>query len=218
LEFDDMREQLLRNLQDEIASITDPDPFDPWPRHQQHSGASIAVKAATLRLAGGPPRIAAGEDRALVAKLARLDARIRHALHIKVTVSGRAHGRATGGMAETIKRRLQHRDWLTDASLEPTIDAYRRILTCARLRSARRDGENTQSLAADLGINRQTLRAALQAPYFGMAWEIIQQASPLLHRRRVAFADLARETRQALALRDDLRAAMALPKLSLIAE
>ncbi len=204
LEFDDMREALLLSLQDEIAAFVDPDPFDPWPRHQQHSGASIAVRACVLRRAGGVPRIAAGEDRALVANLCLVDAKIRHAPNIQVVVSGRLQGRAAGGMAETLARRLQRLDRLTDDRLEPTVDAYRRVLTRRRLRGVSRGDTALEDLATDLLIDPQTLRAALQAPYFGQAWACIQRESPVLRRRRVAFVDLARETRQAFALRGQL--------------
>jgi GT2 family glycosyltransferase len=209
LQFDDMRETLLLNLQDEIAAIADPDPADPWPRHQQNSGASIAMRADMLRLAGGAPRVAAGEDRALVANLAMVDAKIRHAPHIKVVVSGRLHGRAAGGMAETITRRMQRPDWHTDEMLEPTVDAYRRVLTRLRLRGIRNGDLVPEGFATDLLIMPESLQAALQARYFGTAWASIQRASPVLRRRRVAYMDLARETRQAIALRDDLRANLA---------
>jgi GT2 family glycosyltransferase len=209
LEFDDMRETLLIALQDEIAAIVDPDPFDPWPRHQQNSGASIAVRADILRLAGGPPRTACGEDRALIAKLALIDAKIRHAPHIQVAVSGRLNGRAVGGMADTIARRLQRQDYLTDDIVEPTVDAYRRVLSRLRLRGVGQGLTNPYDLAADLLIAPPILLGALQAPYFGAAWAQIERESPVLRRRRrVAFMELARETRQAFALRDHLHATL----------
>jgi len=209
LEFDDMRESLLLALQDEIGTIVDPEPFDPWPRHQQHSGASIALRATVLRRAGGAPRVASGEDRALVASLALIDAKIRHAPQIQVVVSGRSNGRAAGGMAETIARRLLRPDRLTDEMLEPTVDAYRRVLTRLRLRGIYRGETVPEDFTTDLIIAPQTLHAALQEPYFGAAWASIQRASPTLRRRRVEYVDLARETRQALALRHHLRAAAA---------
>jgi hypothetical protein len=212
LAFDDMREAFLLGLQDEISAIVEPDPFDPWPRHQHHSGASIAVRAEALRRAGGAPRVTVGEDRALVANLALVDARIRHAPHIQVTVSGRLDGRAAGGMAATMTRRLAQQDRLTDEALEPTVDAFRRCITRERLRGLGRGsgdgGAGGATLATDLMIAPELLRDALLAPYFGAAWAAIQRESPILRRRRVAFLDLARETRQALALRDELRMAL----------
>jgi cellulose synthase/poly-beta-1,6-N-acetylglucosamine synthase-like glycosyltransferase len=61
LELDDMREKLLLKAIDEVIAITDPEPADPWPRHQQNSGASIAVKATLLRQVGGAPHVSVVE-------------------------------------------------------------------------------------------------------------------------------------------------------------
>ncbi len=211
VEFEQKCETRLLSLHDEIAAIVDPDASDPWPRHQHNSGASLAMRAAMLRRAGGAPRIASGEDRALVAKLALYDAKIRHAPGIQVQVSGRLQGRATGGMADTISRRLRRQDRLTDEMLEPTVDAYRRVLTRLRLRDLR-NGATTPGtvarLSTDLLIPPDLLVSALPETHFGTAWQTIQRASPMLRRRRIAFLDLARETRQALALRDHLRATL----------
>jgi GT2 family glycosyltransferase len=204
LAFDDMREALLLRLQDGMVALVDPDAADPWPRHQQNSGASLAVRAAVLRRAGGAPAVAAGEDRALVAALRLHDARVRHAPHIVVPVSGRLEGRAAGGMAETLKRRAQMPDVMADERLEPTVDALRRAMARARLRAARRGGGDSAVLAADLLIGRRAAEAALLAPTFGIAWRDVQAQSPVLQRRRVGFSQLARETRQAFALLEDL--------------
>jgi len=208
--FDGMREALLLELHDEIAALVDPDPADPWPRHQAHSGASIAVRAAALRRAGGPPSVAAGEDRALIAKLRLVDAKIRHAPEIAVTVSARFLGRAQGGMAETLARRVASQDALVDEQIEPTVDFYRRVLTQARLRGARDDEEALSELARDLLIRPVALQTVLaEEPYFGAAWDRVQRISPMLRRRRLSFSQLARETRQALALAAQLRFAQA---------
>jgi GT2 family glycosyltransferase len=203
LHFDGMREAFLHRIEDEIDALSDPDPADPWPRHQQHSGASIAVRAAVLRAAGGAPHVASGEDRALIERLRLVDARIRHAPDIAVRVSGRVEGRAAGGMAEAIKRRLHRRDELTDDRLEPAVDAYRRALAKARLRNLRA-GAAGEGLAEDLLISEAAMARALRAGHFGAAWADVQRLSPVLQRRRVPFANLARETRQAILLRDHL--------------
>jgi GT2 family glycosyltransferase len=212
LHFDDLRERFLLGLLDEISACIDPDPADPWPRHQQHSGASIAVRAAALRKAGGPPGVPNGEDRALIERLRQVDARIRHAPDICVPVSGRLDGRAEGGMAAAIKRRTSRQDALTDEALEPTVDAYRRVLARARLRGVFAGAGGQAALAKDLLIEPRAMQAALDTEYFGTAWGNVQQASPVLQRRRVAFADLARETRHALRMRNDIRENQAGPQ------
>ncbi len=201
LHFDLARESMYAALLDEIAARVDPDPADPWPRHQQHSGASIAMTAAILRAAGGAPRVPSGEDRALIARFRLLDAKIRHAPDIEVAVSGRLDGRAKGGMAESLKRRAHRADEETDDALEPAVDAYRRVLARASLRGVRDDPEAAAALARDLLMHEHIMEAALQSRTFGAAWAVVENASPVLQRRRLKFVDLARETRQAIALR-----------------
>jgi glycosyltransferase involved in cell wall biosynthesis len=204
LHQDDERETFLLSVLDEISALMNPDPFDPWPRHQEQSGASIAVRCDVLSFAGGPPRVATCEDRALIECLRLVDARIRHAPDIVVQVSGRLEGRAMGGMAETIKRRIVQQDALTDAKLEPAIDAFRRAEAQARLRAARQGLGDSVALARDLLIDPAEMRRLLEVSYFGQAWTDLQVASPMLQRRRVEFIGLAREIRIALGLREKL--------------
>jgi GT2 family glycosyltransferase len=206
LHEDHATEERCLTALDELDHALNPDPHDPWPRHTQHSGASIAVTAAALRRAGGPPSVAAGEDRALVASLRAADGKIRHAPEIVVTVSGRLQGRAAGGMAETISRRLAWPDAWADEAVEPAIDAYRRALAKAGLRSVRAGEKSGQSLADDLLMSPSAIRWAQLHPYFGAAWNMVQRLSPVLHRRRVAVADLPKETRQAAHLCQQLAA------------
>ena len=125
LHEDDARECAYDRLCDEIHGLLDPDPADPLPRHTQHSGASIAVTAAAFARCGGVPAIPSGEDRALIAALRRVDARIRHAPEVHVSVSGRTEGRSEGGMADTIRRRLAKPDEYIDDRLEPALDCAR---------------------------------------------------------------------------------------------
>jgi glycosyltransferase involved in cell wall biosynthesis len=202
LHFDLAREAMYAAVLDEIAALVDPDPADPWPRHQQHSGASIAMTSAILRAAGGAPQVPVGEDRALIERFRLIDARIRHAPDIEVSVSGRLEGRAKGGMAEALNRRARRLDEATDAALEPAVDAYRRVLARARLRNIVQNSRAAALLAQDLLIPPSAMAAALQAGTFGRTWAMVQQQSPVLQRRRVKFVNLARETRQAMELRD----------------
>ena len=136
LHEDDARECEYDALCDRIHALLDPDPFDPEPRHTQHSGASIAVTVEAYRRCGGIPPIASGEDRALIAALRRVGASIRHSPAVHVTVSGRTVGRATGGMAETIRRRLEKPDEFLDDRLELAMNCARRAAARGTLRTA----------------------------------------------------------------------------------
>lgn len=122
LHADDQRECELLDLLDEITCVLDPDPHDPRPRHVHAAGASLAVSNAIFRRVGGVPKVASGEDRALVHALTLMDARIRHDVGVAVVASGRLEGRATGGMADTIRRRMRQQDEYTDDLVEPAAE------------------------------------------------------------------------------------------------
>ncbi len=206
LHDDDALECELLDLLDQIAFMVDPEPHDPRPRHGQASGASLAISSEGFRRVGGIPPVASGEDRALVEALMHIDARVRHEPDIVVVVSGRLDGRATGGMADTIRRRMISQDEYCDDLVEPAADRFRRIDFRRRTRLAWRDLPNTRAeLAADLGLARPRLDRLLAEPYFGRAWANIQEASPILIRRKVKFVDLPHQielARQFLSPRD----------------
>jgi len=193
LHADDAVECALTEMLDRIAAQLDPDPADPWPRHTEAAGASLAVTIAAFNRVGGFPPRPSGEDRAFVCALARLDGRIRHDPEVVVSVSGRIHGRAHGGMADTIRRRMQQQDEYADVTVEPAADAYRRIDFRRRVRLAWRETVPGEALAADLGIPEPQLRALLNTRTFGAAWADIEARSPFLIRRRVRFTELPRQ-------------------------
>jgi hypothetical protein len=201
LHADDARECELAALLDEISACLDPDPADKLPRHTQHSGASIAVTVAVWRRAGGMPPVPTGEDRAFMENLRRVDARIRHAPAVRVVVSGRTQGRAAGGMAETIARRMIQQDEFADCTIEPAEDRFRRAMLRGQVRAAwslpvRDVGE----MAHTLHVPTEIVCAALAQRFFGAAWATLEACSPLLARRRVRFADLPTEILAARAL------------------
>lgn len=90
------------SLSDELTAILDPIPHDPWPRHQDHTGASLAVRASVYRAVGGIPTLAFREDLGFVNAVVRAGYRLVHAPDVKVVVSARLKGRAPGGMADCI--------------------------------------------------------------------------------------------------------------------
>jgi GT2 family glycosyltransferase len=201
LHADDALERELACLIDELTHLLDPDPHDPWPRHGEHSGASIAVRVAAWRRAGGVPPIASGEDRAFIDRLRQIDARIRHAPGVRVTVSGRTVGRAAGGMADTIRRRIVRQDEFIDSAIEPAADRLRRISWRAQARALWEGlGTDHVGLARGMGVTSGLVRCALAAPFFGAAWARLERASPLLCARAVRFVDLPAEIEAARAL------------------
>jgi hypothetical protein len=200
LHADDALECRLIELLDRIANRLDPDPADPVPRHTEAAGASLAVTPAAFRRGGGIPELPSGEDRAFVRALARIDARIRHDPSVVVSVSGRTIGRAPGGMADTIRRRMQRQDEFTDEQVEPAVDAYRRYDFRSRVRRAWRRQSLSPELAIDLGLSPRLLDRMLAERYFGSAWACIEAASPFLMRRRVRFSELPRQIDHALHL------------------
>ncbi|MFN3473033.1 MAG: glycosyltransferase [Blastomonas sp.] len=87
-----------------IEDAIDPVAWDLPPRHGDHTGASLAITLRAYREAGGVPRIASGEDRALVMAALAHGARLAHPHDVWINVSPRRDGRAAGGMAEDMAR------------------------------------------------------------------------------------------------------------------
>ncbi len=206
LHADDALERRLIGLVDQMGWLVDPDPHDPPPRHVEASGASLAVWVAAFERVGGIPAVASGEDRAFVDALRQIDARIRHDPAIEVIVSGRIAGRAEGGMADAIRRRMVRQDEFTDDGVEPAADALRRLMLRVRARLAwiasaenRARGDNAlgdlgeNGLAAELAVDPAWLIETLAGRYFGAGWAAIEARSPVLRRRAVRFVDLPAE-------------------------
>ena len=224
LHADDAREVAYGRLLDEIGSMLLPDAADPWPRHSEESGASLAIPEAVFRQVGGVPDVASGEDRALITRLRSMDARVRHDPGIAVVVSGRIEGRAPGGMADTMQRRMVQQDEFVDERIEPALEAFRRLRMQEQLHALRRGlrcGQHrelymealqpresdpaVQRLAWALAVAPCKVVEAVVSPWYGAGWAALEAESPTLLRRRVAFCDLPRETARALRIRDFIR-------------
>ena len=200
----DLREREAREAAyaaqlDEIAALVDPDEHDPWPRHPAHSGASIALSLAAFRRIGGVPPLPVGEDRALFEALRRSGMRVRHCAEARVLVSCRLDGRATGGMADTLQRRLAGLDQAPlDATLEPVIDAFLRLRCRRALRSRWADPMRRGipwGLALALGLSPRAAAEISAMPEFWCAWEAFQARAWLLrHRRPLRGRDLGRQS------------------------
>ncbi|NNJ24300.1 hypothetical protein LzC2_03560 [Planctomycetes bacterium LzC2] len=93
-----------RRLSDRLAWLIDPEPDDPWPRHTDEAGASLAITAEALRRCGGFPALRCGEDRALADAVRRAGGRVRHDPRVSVRTSRRRDGRCPGGLADLLTR------------------------------------------------------------------------------------------------------------------
>jgi hypothetical protein len=195
-------------LLDEIATLVDPTPWDPWPRYE-HSGASIAATWDAYRRAGGMPMTPLAEDREFFRALDCIDAKLRHAPDVAVVVSGRMLGRAAGGMADTIRRRLERPDAFLDERLEPPADLAHRFRLRRSLRVAWLSGadsvESIIPLADALALPMAQLRDVMPSSALGALWKQVEGMSPVLMRRRIPARLVHLAIARATNLRDWLR-------------
>lgn len=196
-------------LQAELTARLDPQVHDPWPNHLWAWGASLAVRADVYARAGGLPDRPLAEDRAFVERLEETDARVRHALDVRVLTSARREGRAPGGLATLVSAYAEGEAHPCDAALEPAAAAARRAGLRRRLRAAWRGEASLAGLSARLELPPARLEALLSEPTFGLAWRTAERESPCLTRTRLHPGDLAREAAQAERLLARLRPARA---------
>src|SRR6202012_5420221 len=103
----------------------------------------------------------------------------------------RIDGRAVGGMAETILRRLLRPDEMLDDRLEPAKTCALRARCRATARRAyERPGFSRDALASLLGLPTHLVESAFDLPFFGRAWRSLEHAPPKLRRVRVPVSAL----------------------------
>jgi hypothetical protein len=186
--LEDRYERLLT----ELFWLLDPLEHNPWPHHATISGASLGVSRTAYCRVGRLPRVALGEDKALVALLSRQDARIRYSPTIRVITSGRTNGRAPGGVADTLAIRSREPETFCDEALEPFRTAFARALWRGRLRRMQAAGRLAidQDWVAQLGLSACDVNDILKEAPFGAAWNIIEERSSLFARHLLRPAEL----------------------------
>lgn len=93
------RDRQYGELVSHLEHLLDPQPGDPWPRHQHHFGSSLACTPQAYAKAGGMPESPVLEDAAFVHQLRRAGLRLRHEPAVRIFTSGRLQGRAKMGLA-----------------------------------------------------------------------------------------------------------------------
>ena len=91
-----LQDVTYRSLVSLLESVVDPDPGDPWPRHFQHYGPSLAVTKEMYMACGGMPPIRSIEDAAFAWALERIDVTFVHDLAVRVYTSDRDSDRIEG--------------------------------------------------------------------------------------------------------------------------
>ena len=97
------RDRRYQRLVAQLEDRLDPQDGDPWPRHLEHFGASLAVTPEAYARAGGMPPVTPLEDVAFVSELRRVGAKLRHQPEVKVYTSSRMHGRVEVGLSGQLK-------------------------------------------------------------------------------------------------------------------
>ncbi|WP_428515087.1 glycosyltransferase family A protein [Roseovarius sp.] len=119
-----------------LRALIDPLAHDPAPGGLGAAGASLAFRMPLYSDTGGIPALPGNEDRAFATIAEDRGWRVRHSQKVRVLTSCRLDGRAPGGMAEALARRISDPDPLVDSALEPADRTVQRL----RLRQARRVG------------------------------------------------------------------------------
>ncbi len=91
-----LQDVTYRSLQTLLESMVDPDLKDPWPRHFQHYGPSLAVSVEAYVACGGMPPVRCIEDAAFTWALERIDVHIVHDPAVRVYTSDRDSDRVEG--------------------------------------------------------------------------------------------------------------------------
>ncbi len=172
-----LRDVTYRILVAQVEALLDPHDHDPWPRHFQHFGASLAVTCTMYHKAGRIPKVPHLEDEAFYQALLRTDAKIRKSTRVKVVTSTRMQGRVAVGFSE------QLRYWSTQNQLnkcqlaEPAEAVIIRLRNRHRLRlcwQSRHDDhpDKLRLSANELGLDYAWLAYELnEDEYFGQFWE-----------------------------------------------
>ena len=199
---DDYRAERAR-----LEWLVDPDPADPWPRHHQHFGASLAVTASAYRAVGGLPLVPFLEDEALVQALRLEDRSVRHCPQVRVHTSARLDGRTVVGLSWQLREWSRQTDDGCPRVPDPAAEARR----WAERRSARSVWSNAQgpqrpaarrtahdlaALAATLRIDVHRLQALLaRSSSFGRWWVAIEQQRAPLRSRALPMDEALRRLR-----------------------
>ncbi len=178
-----LQDTAYRYLSARLEAMCDPADSDPWPRHFQCFGASMAVRCSAYQKAGRLPVIPFLEDEAFSRALYRIDARIRKSPAVKVYTSSRLTGRVPVGLSAHLAHLAAMKQNCVVQYVEsPTAlmakgNLKKQLRDCWRLRKNKQSCERcVGNIASQIGVSLRWLLAEMDiAVYFGELWEKTEQ-------------------------------------------
>lgn len=157
----------------------DPQLHDPWPRHHQNFGGSLAVTARVYERVGGLPPERMLEDVAFYRLLLRNDVKFRHSTDVRVRTSPRLHGRTEVGLAEQLTRWAEDGRPVSEISVA-SVPFLGRLFTLRRQFRRLWAGKGSlKGFSRTSGIKEAHLTDALQCATFGAAFELLDLPNTL---------------------------------------
>lgn len=107
-----LRDRRYQRLVAALEDLLDPQEGDPWPRHLEHFGASLACTPEMYERVGGMPAVNPLEDVRFVEALRGAGARLRHDPAVRVYTSARVLGRVKVGLSHQLRiwQRMSERE------------------------------------------------------------------------------------------------------------
>lgn len=183
-----LQDVTYRSLQALLESMIDPSESDPWPRHFQHYGPSMAVCREAYRKCGGMPPLPAIEDAAFAWALERIDVELVHDPAVRVNTSDRDSERIngvafSGSLKEWSKMERENRQPVV-FGLQNCIDLLKWKVALRRAFYERRIGALPAlfTLAECLDCTPGDLQQRIvKAPSFGALYQDIRQQLEATH-------------------------------------
>lgn len=177
-----LRDVMYRTLVAKAEALFDPCVHDPWPRHFQHFGASIAVTCRMYEQVGRLPEIPFLEDEAFYRAMLRIDAKIRKSPDVKVFTSTRIQGRVAVGFSEQLRYWSALQQANQGQLAEPAEAVITRLQNRHQLRKCWQTGIRSlpvyslQTIARELCIDPHWLmREMAGSCFFGELWEKVEK-------------------------------------------
>jgi len=175
-----LRDVKYRFLTSRLESELDPCRNNPWPRHFQCYGPSLAVTCELYERAGRLPVIPFLEDEEFRKALKRVDARIRHSPKVRIFTSSRFDGRVDFGFSVQLKQ------WsdMTIARQEQMVESLQSVSMKIKIKVGLRQAYEAllsnrpidlESVAVQVNMCRSDLiKLMKQNIYFESLWEKIE--------------------------------------------